>query len=232
MVLVVIGVLLVWQIPTIIWRIEPPIRVGLLHSQSGPLASSEQSMIDGEVLALEEINTQGGLLGRRIEWVIADGRSDWPTFAQRAQQLIRDEKVSVIFGCWASASRKTVEPIIERFDHLLFYPNAYEGLELSPNIVYTGAAVNQQVVPAVKWTCDHMKARRYSIEPRPDVVARASSPYQRSHRPEVRVTHRPFPRSRSLRLKSWSGTGRRDRSCRRNRQPPPSPADPIMTRRV
>jgi urea transport system substrate-binding protein len=141
-----------------------PIRVGLLHSRTGAMKISEESMVDGEILALEEINARGGLLGGRpVEWVIADGRSDWPTFAREAERLIQEEKVSVIFGCWTSASRKSVKPVVERHHHLLFYPMAYEGLEESPNIVYFGAAPNQQVIPAVKWSYDRLKARKYFL---------------------------------------------------------------------
>jgi urea transport system substrate-binding protein len=140
-----------------------PIRVGLLHSKTGDMANSEKSLVDAEVLALEEINAHGGLLGRRIEWVIADGRSDWMTFAREAARLIETEKVSVIFGCWTSSSRKVVKGVVEQHDHLLFYPNAYEGLEQSPNIVYTGAAPNQHIIPAVKWSYDNLNARRYFL---------------------------------------------------------------------
>jgi urea transport system substrate-binding protein len=162
--LAVLGALAVWLAPQLVGRVVPPIRVGLLHSQTGPLEISERSMIDAEVLALEEINAAGGLLGhRRVEWVIADGRSDGPTFAREAERLITQEKVSVIFGCWASASRKSVKPIVEQRKHLLFYPNAYEGLEESPQIVYTGAAPNQQVIPAIKWCHDRLKARKYFL---------------------------------------------------------------------
>ena len=161
--LAIVGGLVAWAAPRLAGRLAP-IRVGLLHSKTGSLAISEQSMIDAEILALEEINAQGGLLGGRpVEWVIADGRSDFPTFAREAERLIRDEKVSVIFGCWASASRKSVRPVVEQHHHLLFYPNAYEGLEESPNIVYTGAAPNQQVIPAIKWSYDHIKARKYFL---------------------------------------------------------------------
>ena len=120
-------------------------------------------MIDAEVMALAEINQAGGLLGRQVEWVIADGRSDWPTFAREAERLIDQERVSVIFGCWTSASRKSVKPVVERRDHLLIYPMAYEGLEQSPNIVYTGAAPNQQVIPAVSWCYESLKAREFFL---------------------------------------------------------------------
>lgn len=140
-----------------------PIVVGILHSQTGPMAVSESSMIDAEVLALEEINASGGLLGRKVKWVIADGGSDWPRFAAQAQHLIRDEEVCVVFGCWTSASRKSVLPIFEKFDHLLVYPMAYEGLEQSANVIYTGAAPNQQITPAVQWCHEKLGAKKYFL---------------------------------------------------------------------
>jgi len=140
-----------------------PIVVGLLHSQTGPLAVSERSMIDGEVLALEEINSAGGLLGRPVRWVIADGGSDGKNFAREAERLIRDEGVSVIVGCSTSAGRKSVLPVVESNDHLLVYPVAYEGLEQSPNVVYTGAAPNQQITPAVQWCHDALSAQRFLL---------------------------------------------------------------------
>jgi urea transport system substrate-binding protein len=140
-----------------------PIVVGILHSETGPMAVSERSMIDAEVLALEEINRSGGLLGRPVRWVIADGASDWPTFARQAERLIREQGVQVIFGCWTSACRKGVLPVVEAADHLLLYPMAYEGLEQSPNIVYTGAAPNQQITPAVQWCHESLGARRFFL---------------------------------------------------------------------
>ncbi len=140
-----------------------PILVGLLHSQTGPMAVSETSMIDAEVLALEEINAAGGLLGRPVRWVIADGASDPQTFARQAEKLIHEDRVSVVFGCWTSASRKAVLPVVEAADHLLVYPMAYEGLEQSPNVIYTGAAPNQQITPAVQWCFDTLGARRFFL---------------------------------------------------------------------
>lgn len=137
-------------------RGSQPIRVGVLHSLSGTMAMSEKSVADATLLAIDEINQQGGLLGRSIEPVVVDGRSDWPTFAEEAERLITEEQVSVVFGCWTSASRRTVKPIFEKRDHLLFYPVQYEGLEQSRNIVYTGAAPNQQILPAVKWCFDNL----------------------------------------------------------------------------
>jgi urea transport system substrate-binding protein len=140
-----------------------PIIVGILHSQTGPMAISEQSMIDAEVLALEQLNQAGGLLGRPVRWVIADGGSDWNTFAREAERLIRDEKVSVIFGCWTSACRKGVLPVVEAANHLLLYPMAYEGMEQSPNIFYTGAAPNQQIIPAVQWCYETLGSRKFFL---------------------------------------------------------------------
>ena len=140
-----------------------PIVVGILHSQTGPMAISEKSMIDAEVLALEQINAAGGLLGRPVQWVIADGASDPATFATQAEKLIRDDNVCVVFGCWTSASRKSVLPVFESNDHLLIYPMAYEGLEQSPNIIYVGAAPNQQITPAVSWCHSTLSARRYFL---------------------------------------------------------------------
>ncbi|MBO2446128.1 urea ABC transporter substrate-binding protein [Actinomadura barringtoniae] len=139
------------------------IRVGILHSLTGTMALSEKSAVDAELMAIEEINAKGGLLGKRLRPVIADGRSDWPTFAGQAERLITREKVSVIFGCWTSASRKSVVPVVERHDHLLFYPLQYEGLERSPNVVYTGATPNQQIIPAVRWFLENRGKRVFLV---------------------------------------------------------------------
>jgi urea transport system substrate-binding protein len=135
---------------------KPAIKVGILHSLTGTMAISEKAVVDGELLAIDEINAHGGLLGRQIKPIIVDGKSDSQKFASLAEQLITQDKVSAIFGCWTSACRKTVKPIFEKYDHLLFYPVQYEGLEQSPNIIYLGAAPNQQIIPAVKWLIDHV----------------------------------------------------------------------------
>ncbi|MCP4254057.1 MAG: urea ABC transporter substrate-binding protein [Candidatus Scalindua sp.] len=142
---------------------EPPIKVGILHSLTGTMAISEKPVVDSTLMAIEEINLQGGILGRIIEPVVVDGRSDWPTFAEEAERLIVEEKVSVVFGCWTSASRKTVKPIFEEYNHLLFYPVQYEGLEHSKNIIYTGAAPNQQIIPAIKWCFDNLGHRFFLV---------------------------------------------------------------------
>jgi urea transport system substrate-binding protein len=163
LVVVILSGMAIWWAPQLLNRTAPPIRVGILHSRTGPMKISEESMIDGEILALEEIRSKGGFWGRQVEWVIADGRSDWPTYAREAQRLIDEEKVSVIFGCWTSASRKSVKPVVEQNHHLLIYPMAYEGLERSPNIIYTGAAPNQQVIPALSWCYEVLKARKFFL---------------------------------------------------------------------
>jgi len=141
----------------------PPIKVGVLHSLTGTMAISEKSVMQATLLAIDEINASGGVLGRRIEPVVVDGASNNAVFAQQAKHLIVDEKVSAVFGCWTSASRKTVKPIFEKYNNLLFYPVQYEGLEQSPNIIYTGATPNQQIFPAVRWSKQHFGPRMYLI---------------------------------------------------------------------
>jgi urea transport system substrate-binding protein len=138
----------------------PPIKVGVLHSRTGTMAISERSVIDATLLAVDEINEKGGVLGRPVEAVVEDGESDSATFAAKAEKLITSDRVCTVFGCWTSASRKTVLPLFERHDHLLVYPVQYEGLEQSPNIVYTGAAPNQQIIPAVRWCVSSQKKKR------------------------------------------------------------------------
>jgi urea ABC transporter urea binding protein len=144
-------------------RQTAPIRIGILHSLTGTMAISEKSLVDAVQLAVEEINAKGGIAGRRIETVTADGRSDGVTFAREAERLITEEKVSTIFGCWTSSSRKLVKEIVEKYDHLLIYPLQYEGLEESPNIIYTGAAPNQQIIPAVKWSLDNLGKKFFLV---------------------------------------------------------------------
>jgi urea transport system substrate-binding protein len=140
-----------------------PLRVGILHSLSGTLASSESPVVDATLLAIDEINSAGGLLGRPIEPLLRDGRSEAPVFAAEARQLIHDEKVCTVFGCWSSASRRTVVPLFEESDHLLVYPVQYEGMEQSPNVIYLGAGPSQQIIPAVKWAFAFNNKRRFFL---------------------------------------------------------------------
>lgn len=127
------------------------VKVGLLHSLTGSMAISEKSVRDAEVLAIEEINADGGVLGKQIVYVEEDGASEPSTFATKAEKLIDSENVATIFGCWTSSSRKAVKAIVEDYEALLWYPVQYEGMESSKNIVYTGAAPNQQIVPAIEY---------------------------------------------------------------------------------
>jgi len=127
------------------------IKVGILHSLSGTMAISEVTVRDAELLAIEEINAKGGVLGKKLEPVIEDGASDWPTFADKAQKLISEDKVATVFGGWTSASRKAMLPVFESNKALLWYPVQYEGLEQSPYIFYTGATTNQQIVPGLDY---------------------------------------------------------------------------------
>ncbi|MGH9177649.1 MAG: urea ABC transporter substrate-binding protein [Acidimicrobiales bacterium] len=129
------------------------VKVGILHSLSGTMAISEVAVRDAELLAIEEINAKGGVLGKQIQPIVEDGASDWPTFAEKAEKLITTDKVATVFGGWTSASRKAMLPVFEGLKGLLWYPVQYEGLEASPNIFYTGATTNQQIIPAL----DYMK---------------------------------------------------------------------------
>ncbi len=130
---------------------EDTIKVGVLHSLSGTMAISETDCKNATILAIEEINAAGGVLGKQIEPVIEDGASDWPTFTEKATKLIDQNKVKSVFGCWTSSSRKAVLPVFESKNNLLFYPVQYEGMEASKNVIYTGAAPNQQILPAVEY---------------------------------------------------------------------------------
>ena len=127
------------------------IKVGVLHSLSGTMAISETVLKDVTLMAIDEINAKGGVLGKKLEAVVVDPASNWPLFAEKARQLISQDKVSVVFGCWTSVSRKSVLPVFEELNNLLFYPVQYEGEELSKNVFYTGAAPNQQAIPAVEY---------------------------------------------------------------------------------
>lgn len=139
---------LAWGLPA---QAADTIKVGVLHSLSGTMAISETVLKDTVLMAIDEINAKGGLLGKKLEPVVVDPASNWPLFAEKAKQLITQDKVAVVFGCWTSVSRKSVLPVFEETNSLLFYPVQYEGEELSKNVFYTGAAPNQQAIPAVEY---------------------------------------------------------------------------------
>ena len=127
------------------------IKVGILHSLSGTMAISETVLKDVALMTIDEINAKGGVLGKKLEPVVVDPASNWPLFAEKARQLISQDKVAAVFGCWTSVSRKSVLPVFEELNGVLFYPVQYEGEELSKNVFYTGAAPNQQAIPAVEY---------------------------------------------------------------------------------
>jgi len=141
------------------------IKVGVLHSLSGTMAISETVLKDVALMAIDEINASGGVMGKKLEPVVVDPASNWPLFAEKAKQLISQDKVAVMFGCWTSVSRKSVLPVVEELNGLLFYPVQYEGEELSKNVFYTGAAPNQQAIPAVEYLMSKAGggARRYVL---------------------------------------------------------------------
>jgi len=139
------------------------IKVGVLHSLSGTMAISETTLKDTVLMMIEEQNKKGGLLGKRLEPVVVDPASNWPLFAEKTRELLTKEKVDVIFGCWTSVSRKSVLPVIEELNGLMFYPVQYEGEESSKNVFYTGAAPNQQAIPAVDYLMNELDVKRWVL---------------------------------------------------------------------
>jgi urea transport system substrate-binding protein len=144
-------------------RADDTVKVGVLHSLSGTMAISETSLRDILLFAFDQINASGGVLGKQIDPVVVDGASNWPLFAEKAKELLEQDKVAVVFGCWTSVSRKSVLPVFEKDNGMLFYPVQYEGEELSKNIFYTAEAVNQQAIPAVDYLLAQGKKKFYLI---------------------------------------------------------------------
>ena len=142
---------------------EGPIKVGILHSLSGTMAISETTLKDVMLMLIEEQNKKGGVLGRKLEAVVTDPASNWPLFAEKARELITKDKVSAVFGCWTSVSRKSVLPVFKELNSILFYPVQYEGEESERNVFYTGAAPNQQAIPAVDYLAKEEKVQRWVL---------------------------------------------------------------------
>ncbi len=142
---------------------QGPIKVGILHSLSGTMAISETTLKDVMLMLIEQQNAKGGLLGRKLEAVVVDPASNWPLFAEKARQLISVDKCAATFGCWTSVSRKSVLPVFEELNSILFYPVQYEGQECSRNVFYTGAAPNQQAIPAVDYLMKENKVQRWVL---------------------------------------------------------------------
>ncbi len=163
------------------------IKVGVLHSLSGTMAISETTLKDTVLMLIERQNKAGGLLGKKIEAIVVDPASDWPLFAEKARELISKEQVDVIFGCWTSVSRKSVLPVIEELNGLLFYPVQYEGEESSKNVFYTGAAPNQQAIPAVDYLRDELGVDRWFLAGTDYVYPRTTNKILEAYLKEIGV---------------------------------------------
>ena len=144
-------------------KAQETIKVGILHSLSGTMAISETTLKDVMLMLIDEQNKRGGLLGRKLEAVVVDPASNWPLFAEKARELITRNRVAVTFGCWTSVSRKSVLPVFEELNSILFYPVQYEGEESERNVFYTGAAPNQQAIPAVDYLMKDEKVKRWVL---------------------------------------------------------------------
>ena len=142
---------------------QDTIKIGILHSLSGTMAISETTLKDTMLFLIDEQNKKGGVLGKKLEAVVVDPASNWPLFAEKARELISKDKVSVVFGCWTSVSRKSVLPVFKELNNILFYPVQYEGEESERNVFYTGAAPNQQAIPAVDYLMKDEKVKRWVL---------------------------------------------------------------------
>jgi len=160
---------------------DKEVTVGQLHSATGTMAISETGAIQAERLAIEQINAEGGVLGRQIKIIQEDGASDWPTFAEKAKKLLEADKVAAVFGCWTSASRKAVLPIFEKDNGLLYYPTFYEGLEQSKNVFYTGQEATQQILSALDWLAKEKGAKTFYLVGSDYIWPRTSMKIARKH---------------------------------------------------
>jgi urea transport system substrate-binding protein len=160
MTVALLGAALLWALPA---AAEDTIKVGVLHSLSGTMAISETTLKDAMLMLIDEQNKKGGLLGKKLEAVVVDPASNWPLFAEKARELVEKDKVSAVFGCWTSVSRKSVLPVFQELNSLLFYPVQYEGEESERNVFYTGAAPNQQAIPAVDYLMANDKVERWVL---------------------------------------------------------------------
>ena len=143
---------------------DDTVTVGILHSITGTMAISETGSTQAEKLAIKQINESGGVLGRQIKYIQEDGASDWPTFAEKSRKLLLKDKVAAVMGCWTSASRKAVLPVFEQYNGMLFYPTFYEGLEQSPNVIYTGQEATQQILEGIDWAVKTKGAKTFYLQ--------------------------------------------------------------------
>ena len=160
---------------------DKTVKVGILHSVTGTMSISETGSVQAEKLAIEQINAMGGVLGRKIEFIQEDGASDWPTFAEKSKKLLVNDKVAAVFGCWTSASRKAVLPIFEQYNGMLYYPTFYEGLEQSPNVIYTGQEATQQIIAGIDWVVKTKGAKSFYLLGSDYIWPRTSNKIARKH---------------------------------------------------
>ncbi len=160
---------------------DDTVTVGILHSTTGTMAISETGSVQAEKLAIQQINESGGVLGRQIEIIQEDGASDWPTFAEKARKLLVQDKVAAVFGCWTSASRKAVLPVFEQHNGMLYYPTFYEGLEESPNVIYTGQEATQQILAGIDWVVKEKDAKTFFLLGSDYIWPRTSNKIARKH---------------------------------------------------
>ncbi len=160
---------------------DDTVKVGILHSITGTMAISETGSVQAEKLAIEQINASGGVLGRQIEYIQEDGASDWPTFAEKSRKLLVNDKVAAVFGCWTSASRKAVLPVFEQYNGMLYYPTFYEGLEQSPNVIYTGQEATQQILASIDWLKKEKGAKTFYLLGSDYIWPRTSNKIARKH---------------------------------------------------
>ncbi|VAW50800.1 Urea ABC transporter, substrate binding protein UrtA [hydrothermal vent metagenome] len=196
------------------------IKIGILHSLSGTMAISETTLKDTMLMLIEEQNKKGGLLGKKLEAVVVDPASNWPLFAEKTRELISKKKSDVIFGCWTSVSRKSVLPVIEELDSILFYPVQYEGEESSKNVFYTGAAPNQQAIPAVDYLMNDIGVKRWVLAGTDYVYPRTTNKILKAYLKakgvadkDIMVNYTPFGHSdwQSIvsDIKKFGGTGKK-----------------------
>ncbi len=160
---------------------DDEVTVGILHSVTGTMAISETGSVQAEKLAIEQINAMGGVLGRKIKYIQEDGASDWPTFAEKSKKLLVNDKVAAVFGCWTSASRKAVLPVFEQYNGMLYYPTFYEGLEQSPNVIYTGQEATQQILAGIDWVVKEKGAKKFFLLGSDYIWPRTSNKIARKH---------------------------------------------------
>src|SRR5271157_2585195 len=160
---------------------DTDVTVGILHSVTGTMAISETGSVEAEKLAIEQINAQGGVLGRKIKFIQEDGASDWPTFAEKAKKLLINDKCAAVMGCWTSASRKAVLPVFEQYNGMLYYPTFYEGLEQSKNVIYTGQEATQQIIAGLDWVNKTKNAKTFYLLGSDYIWPRTSNKIARKH---------------------------------------------------